>query len=649
MIRRVDVNWYVHRVARMSPAEIGHRFLEQAHRLLDRRGRFGWRAFGAFAGAVGGLGGFSAATASPELIAIAHEEAEAARAGRFRLLGQVWPVPSQAPWWRYGGWLVDPTSGADWPGRDAFTFDVNYRKIESHGDVKFVWELNRLQFLQGLALDAASTRDEAVWADIWEMLRGWMDANPPYQGINWPSGIEAASRVVSVLFAVTLAGADRAAAAQDALQPFLEAHAWWLDRYPSLYSSANNHRVAELCGLFAATIAAPDMKQAAAWRFQSQRALEHEIAQLFHPDGVGSEQSPTYAAYSLEWFVLAGAWGEVAGYPFSAAFRDRAWAAADHLRWILDEAGQTPRIGDDDEGRVLCLRQAPDDRYVASIVALTQRWLGKPELAATLRPVALRDLICARSDGQPVDIAPRGFRCFPQGGYSVWRRPTLRGTMLLVMDHAPLGFLSIAAHGHADALALWLHWGEEAVLADAGTYLYHSGGAWRDQFRGTPAHNTLCLAGEDQSRIVGAFNWSAHAKTTLVEATESEVSAEHDGYAAGHGLRHRRTVRWTSQSAIEVEDRLMGVVRPSGVDWSLGFTLAPGVTAALQNNTAILTTLAGRRLRVSGTGATLALNRTAYSPCFNEKIETGRLELSGRLEVGTTDEVVARTCIEALD
>src|SRR3546814_9740957 len=76
--------------------------------------------------------------------------------------------------------------------------------------------------------------------------------------------------------------------------------------------------------------------------------------------------------------------------------------------------------------------------------------------------------------------APVGIRTFRDGGYTVVREPSARGEFLLVLDHGPLGYLSIAAHGHADALAIWLHLAGCPVIVDAGTYLYHSGGAWRD-------------------------------------------------------------------------------------------------------------------------------------------------------------------------
>jgi hypothetical protein len=46
-------------------------------------------------------------------------------------------------------------------------------------------------------------------------------------------------------------------------------------------------------------------------------------------------------------------------------------------------------------------------------------------------------------------------------------------------DHGPLGFLSVAAHGHADALSLEVRCGGVDVLADPGTYCYHGEREWR--------------------------------------------------------------------------------------------------------------------------------------------------------------------------
>ena len=69
---------------------------------------------------------------------------------------------------------------------------------------------------------------------------------------------------------------------------------------------------------------------------------------------------------------------------------------------------------------------------------------------------------------------------FPDGGYTVLRSGEGAEEQLLLLDHGPLGYLSIAAHGHADALSLVMHLGGRPVLVDPGTFTYHeqpSGGS----------------------------------------------------------------------------------------------------------------------------------------------------------------------------
>jgi hypothetical protein len=646
-MRATELGWYWRRLTRMSPSEVLHRLREQARRRMDARTRWSWEGFGAYEGAVRGLPGLDPDDAAVSDAALAGPASDAL-AGRFRFLGRTWPAFTASPWWRGDAWRLDPATGTLWPGADTFAFHVPYRHVDDKGDVKFVWELSRLQFLAPLALHAKRSGDAAAQAAVWDILDGWMEANPPFQGINWTSGIEAATRLVSVLAALSL-GAPPPEAFQPRLRAFVAAHAFWLARYPSLFSSANNHRVSEVAALFLAGLCAPAAPGASGWLAEGLEGLEHEAPRQFHADGVGVEQSPTYAAYSLEWFTLAGIAAEAAGRPLSPSLRERLALAAEHLTWMLDDAGVTPRIGDDDEGRVLALGQAPEHRHVASVAAMTQRWLGLPPVAPRRRDPALRDLAAAASPAAERE-PPEGLRTFAEGGYTVLRRATPSGPLLLVMDHGPLGFLSIAAHGHADALAVWLHWGDEPVIADAGTYLYHSGSDARDRFRGTPAHNTLAVQGADQSRISGPFNWSRHARTRLLDAGPDGVAAEHDGYRRAFGLTHRREVRFGAE-AIDVIDTLDGAPLRAGLAWSLGYTLHPDVAVTLDGAAARLTTRAGRSLVLASLaadggeseGPAWTLTEAPYSPAFNQRTVAPRLELSGVR--GSSAGRVARTRI----
>jgi uncharacterized heparinase superfamily protein len=203
--------------------------------------------------------------------------------------------------------------------------------------------------------------------------------------------------------------------------------------------------------------------------------------------------------------------------------------------------------------------------------------------------------------------------------------------MHLVFDHGPLGYLSIAAHGHADALAIWLSIGGEPVLIDAGTYRYHGAGAIRDRLRGTAAHNTLTVAGADQSEIAGPFNWSRKANCQVVSKTDApwSVEAEHDGYLSRFGCIHRRRVETAGRGKFTVTDRLIG----TGGPWpaTIAFLIAPGL-AVRQHGAAWHI---GDKLRIHHDGRlTGMVSQAEFSARMGQIGTTQRLAFSGPMSPG---------------
>lgn len=605
----------------MSPPELAHRVIERAKQFADARRKWSWDKF-AFDGDVSALQGLSLAHATTALTSPVERDARAILAGDIELLSARWSRPVRQDWWRGDMlWTLDPISGQYWAGRGAPASKSAYRNASGYGDVKFVWELNRLQYLMPLAVAARRDGDSALAATIVDVIDGWMEGNPPYDGINWTNGIEAATRVVVALFINSALGELAPPSFQPRLKQFIGAHVWMLARYPSLFSSANNHRVAELSALYLAHLSAPGLPRAAKERRHEARALENEVLKQFHDDGVGAEQSPTYAAYSLEWFLLAAMCGAEAGEPFSNPFVGRLRTAALHLRWMMDDTGRTPAIGDDDEGRVIALGSKQDYLYPAAICTTVARWQRDNDITPPPQTPTLLDAFAGEFEPQFAPLP--GQRIFASGGYSVSRTPSTHGVRLLAFDHAPLGFLSIAAHGHADALALWLHVGADPVLIDAATYLYHTHNGARDRFRGTPAHNTLCLNGRDQSQIAGPFNWSKHAKTHLRGAWVGE----HDGYVSAFGVKHVRSVH--IGETIEVVDALEGeLIAPT--PWSAGFTFHPSVKLTAVGNGVDAETPSGAHLRLRMEGAAkVELVVCEISTGFGRLAATQRVVASG--------------------
>ena len=147
-----------------------------------------------------------------------------------------------------------------------------------------------------------------------------------------------------------------------------------------------------------------------------------------------------------------------------------------------------PRFGDEDGG--FALRLAADSiPSLSRHLALVSAVLGEapPENAADDLPAAW--LRGGAAPSRPaIRSSPRDLYA-PHGGVVVLRRGRLR----LTMDVGPLGHLSFAAHGHADALAVTVARDGHDVIGDPGTGSYYAEPSWRPAFRGTRMHATAAV------------------------------------------------------------------------------------------------------------------------------------------------------------
>jgi hypothetical protein len=535
-------------------------------------------------------------------------------------------------------WHFDPISRTNWPDKP-YCFSINYRHNPNMGDIKYVWEINRLQYLQPIAALAHLKQDAALKELCMRHVISWIDSNPPFKGVNWCSGIELALRALSMVIVSTLV--------EDALTPeekhkinrCLYLHGYWLDRFPSKFSSANNHLLAEGLGLYLLGNVLPPSDYTEKWRHKGYDIMAKESLMQIYADGFGAEQSPTYTAFALE-IILAATLISNRYTPYLPnSVHERLAQAAMTMRLLMDSNNQIPRYGDDDEGRVFFTGFAESD-YLASVTTAlatqTNVQAAMPnDIAWDFRTL----LFGIPAQSLPV---PDGVYAFDEGGYTLVRESIQGLPTVLLFDHAPLGYLSIAAHGHADALSIWLSVEDEQVLVDAGTYLYHSGGVWRDYFRGTSAHNTLCIEGENQSQIAGAFNWRNHAKARLVErdmdANAWRVLAEHDGYQSRYGVKHRRLLKKHDHGFV-IEDSLVGKIhQPLKVE--IGFLLGPGVTPFKDKQGLIISGKYGPLMRFQSQGGLSTTiqeasdnpKRAWYSPHFGHKHGVFRIALSGEMK-----------------
>lgn len=641
----MNLSWYFNRLRSMSLAEIDHRLGEHRKRAQWRRNKIGWNSFDVGKGALPTLAIMGerldeAAQSNPALRRRIIKETRRLINGELILLGQSWPNETLA------GieindtslFLRDPVTGRVWPGAEDYCFDVPYRHVAQLGDIKFLWEINRLQFLQVASAQARLSGDRNLSKRIFDVIRVWMQSNPPFRGPNWISGIELALRIVTIVIVLSFLGEPVASDMRSGLRSFLRAHAFWLARYPSRHSSANNHRIAEGLGLFLIGALVPDIAPEANYERQGREILERESQLQILADGVGVEQSPTYTAFSMEMLSFAVLVARLLSRPLSPKVEERLVCAAEHLAWLMNENGDVPSIGDNDEGRAITTSIDSEQRYACSVAAMVAGLTGN-RAPGPEQPIAeIREAIIG-ADPRPIRLV-KGCKTFELGGYSVVRDDLDGQQLILVFDHGPLGYLSIAAHGHSDALAVWLDVAGRPVLVDAGTWLYHAGGAMRDELRMTSAHNSVVIEGVSQSIPAGTFNWSHKANAKLIGCSREDpwwFAAMHDGYSARFGVWHVRRVAKKAPREIAISDHLTGRGAPRHA--SIRFLLAPDLCVASHGDNFIVRRADGLKMKFTGpTGFTprakLASGDTIegwVSPRFGRKVASTALAFDGTL------------------
>ena len=420
-----------------------------------------------------------------------------------------------------------------------------------------------------------------------DQLRSWWRENPFLSGIHWTSGIELGVRLISLAWIRRLLDDWPGVAdlfEHDALAlRQIRWHQQYLAAFPSRGSSANNHVIAEAAGQLVASCAFPWFPESERWRRKSARLLERELIRNTFPSGIGRELASDYQCFVAELGFLAAVEAEASGHPLSPATWERLCAMADSAAALVDERLRPPRQGDSDEGRALLL-DAPVPNRWPSLLALADALVGRldwwPRPPADAGSSIVGALAGARRqiEGRPGRRPSR----FADAGITLLRT-TGENEIWCRCDGGPHGYLSIAAHAHADALSVEVRYAGVDILADPGTYCYHGERAWRSYFRSTIAHNTAELDGRSQSSEGGPFMWVRHAHAREIEVIDdgdiARWTAEHDGYASlDPPALHRRSVLLDRASrSIDIIDEIDG----GSHDVRLAFHLGPEVQAEL--------------------------------------------------------------------
>lgn len=352
------------------------------------------------------------------------------------------------------------------------------------------------------------------------LMERWIDENPPGAGVGWDP-YPVSRRVVNWI-KWSLAGNALSPRARQSLAVQVR----WLSRRIESHLQGNhvfaNAKALAHAGLYF------DGEEAGRWLRQGMSLLQAQLAEQVLADGGHFERSTMYHAGFIADMLETADVMRAYGREVDAAWRE---TIARMMAWL--EAMSHP------DGGIAFFNDAA---FAIAPAALELRdYADRLEV-----PLGARGLAGLRS------LLPSGYVCVDLAPF------------FLICDVAPIGPDHLPAHAHADTLSFEMSYQGRRVFVNSGTSEYGMG-AERQRQRGTAAHNTLVLDGENSSEVWAGFRVARRARARLLEAGEItggfRVAGEHDGYRRLPGRNvHRRS--WTlSARELLIEDCIEGPFR----------------------------------------------------------------------------------------
>jgi uncharacterized heparinase superfamily protein len=451
--------------------------------------------------------------------------------------------------------------------------------------------LYHLHYFDDLNASAAESRRR------WHVgaMAKWIRDHPPGSGDAWvpyPTSL----RVVNWI-KWALGGADLDASAVQSLATQVRALRGRLE-----YHLLGNHLFANAKALVYAGLFfdGPDADQ---WLDKGMSILAREIPEQILGDGGQFERSPMYHALALEDVLdlinIAAAfqhevpqrWSDlVASWP-ALAERMRSWLSA-----MCHPDGEISLFNDAAMG----IAPAPSElaRYAREVLGTAA---NEEPHSGSIRVRHLADSGYVRADS---------------------------ATAALIADVAPVGPDYLPGHAHADTLSFELSLFGTRVIVNGGTSRYGVGPE-RTAERGTPAHSTVTIDGQDSSEVWAGFRVARRARPFDLSLEQQQdqlrLTCTHDGYRRLPGAPvHRRL--WTFRpNSLQIEDRIEGRFRTALARYHLHPTVRAEVDSTARSGALILSS--GKHVRWHSSGAAARIEPSHYAPEFGRKELTQCLAL----------------------
>ncbi|PEQ95242.1 heparinase [Bacillus sp. AFS006103] len=464
-------------------------------------------------------------------------------------------------------WHAGFQTNAHWPLE--FSYDLKYKQCDHIGDARTNWELNRHFQFAILAKGYYASEDHKFLDEFIELFDDWNNKNPFLFGISWTSVMEIAIRINSWIFSYCFLKKSKGVpeVVLEKLRIGILNMTDYVVNHYSRFSSANNHLIVEAYVIGLSGI----LFENKFWQSTAINILNEEIIKQNYSDGINKELSLHYQTFFMEAVGLL-----IHVMQFNHITVPDSWLKmmnkmSEYVSNCMGNYGEVIVFGDNDEGKILDLNGHGMNhyKYILDLMSciLDKRYTNLDKVCENIRWLYSNEELDRFKE--KTLYKNENSISYKEGGNSILRSND--GRMLIGIDHAALGFGSIAAHGHADALSFQMFVDGYPIFVDPGTYIYHIRLEERNYFRRTVNHNTISIDGRDQSEMLGAFLWGKRANSSFtvnqMDTVRDSITCSHDGYFP---VIHQREFDFNKVNCLVITDSLDSVES----DWDATFVLA---------------------------------------------------------------------------
>jgi len=174
-------------------------------------------------------------------------------------------------------WRKDPLNGNIYPS--SMDRSIFKQKLPKHdGDIRLLWEINRLQFLVLLSQGYILTGNQTYIDTAIDIVESWVDQNQYTKGVNWLDAQEVGIRMVSILVSRSILMSSGVVDHRlDKWDTIIKQHAEFVFRHLSIGRVTHNHFMTELTSLFVFSAMITDYRHNYLWLYLSRYLLRREI------------------------------------------------------------------------------------------------------------------------------------------------------------------------------------------------------------------------------------------------------------------------------------------------------------------------------------------------------------------------------------